>query len=235
MPPTAPFEKRCLMFLLRPTDLLRLLEMISNPTGQFAAGALPPDVQISDVFYDQDHDFLGMMLESEFFEPVEVQMVDGKMSAAWPRAIFSLDASGDEEIADEDLWSEPVEDPTLLESAPAPDFVDAIQDAATRGFRLRALTFAAAELLQILRAQNARDLPLFPHYDSQIRVLGAIGQEQIGSWTLFLEHPDFPECKVGQDESDQMVYVQIPGEGDYEFRIKLPGATLKRRLDLNLD
>lgn len=223
------------MFLLRPTDLLRLLELISHPTNQFAAGALPPDVQITDVFYDESHDFLGMMLESEFFEPVEVRMEGNRMSAAWPRAIFSLDASGDEEISDEELWSEPLEDPSLLENAPVRPFVDEIQDAAARGFRLRALTFAATDLLQILRAQNTVNLPLFPNYKPDTRVLGAVGQEQIGSWTLFLEHPDFPECKVGQDESDQMVYVQIPGEGDYEFRIKLPGATLKRRLDLNLE
>jgi hypothetical protein len=66
-PQNEPFQKHWLMFLLRPVDLLKLLEIISNPTNLFAAGALPPDVRIEDVFYDESENYLGLMLESEIF------------------------------------------------------------------------------------------------------------------------------------------------------------------------
>lgn len=228
------FTKNWLMFLMKPADLLQLLNMISNPVNKFAAGALPPDVKIADVFYDEGQNYLGMMLESEWFEPVEVQMNGQFMQAAWPRAIFALDAAGVDEISEEELWSPPLEqDPTLADE-PVPHFITALEDAATRDFRLRALTFSAADLLLILRTKNPRSLPVFPSFKEDTRVLGAISQEQIGSWTIFLEHPDFDPCKLGQE--NDLVHVEIPGqESDYTFRIGLPGATLKKRLDLNFD
>jgi hypothetical protein len=222
------------MFLLKPIDLLRLLTLISNPINKFAAGALPPDVKIADVFYDEGQNYLGMMLESEWFEPVPVQMNGQLMQASWPRAIFTLDDVPADDISDEDLWSPPLENDPTLEGEPVPHLISQLEDAATRDFHLRALTFSAADLLLILRTQSPRDLPTFPVFKDDTRILGAIAQEQIGSWTIFLEHPDFDACKLGQE--GDLVHVEIPGEDpQYSFRIGLPGATLKRRLDLNFD
>ncbi|HEX8464144.1 MAG TPA: hypothetical protein VF627_05940, partial [Abditibacterium sp.] len=226
-PPNRPdsFEKRWLMFLLRPADLLQLLSIVANPISQFSSGALPPDVRVADVFYDEGQNFLGMMLESDFFEPIQVHMRGQMMSAAWPRAVFSL--SDDEETApsDDEGWSEPLDDPSELETAPARPFIDEIQDAATRDFRLRALCFSAENLLQILRTSSARTLPEFPSYPPETHILGCVAQDQLGSWVLFVEHPDFEPCSLSQD--DEMVYVEIPGDGeDRVFRIGLPGATL---------
>jgi hypothetical protein len=234
VPSNETFEKRWLMFLLHPTDLLDLLRAISNPIGRFAAGALPPDVRIEDVFYDEGENFLGMMLESEFFEPVQVRMLGNMMSASWPRAIFSLNEAPEKPGSDDELWSEPIADPESLEFPPPRPFIEELQDAAQRDFRLRALTFSAENLLLILRTKASRQLPIFPVYPPDTRVLGSVAQEQLGSWVLFLEHPDFEPCKVGQE--NDLVYVEIPGEGeDRIFRIGLPGAQLKRRLDLNFD
>lgn len=234
IPANAAFEKRWLMFLLHPADLLELLRVISNPIGRFAAGALPPDVRIEDVFYDEGGDFLGMMLESEFFEAVQVRMIGDMMSASWPRAIFSLDNAPEKPLDDDELWSEPIADPALLEAAPPRPFIEELQDAAQRDFRLRALTFTAENLLLILRTKASRSLPIFPSYAPDTRILGSVAQEQLGSWVLFLEHPDFEPCKVGQE--NDLVFVEIPGEGeDRIFRIGLPGATLRKRLDLNFD
>lgn len=231
--PSNSFQKRWLMFLLRPTDLLQLLRIVSNPINQFSSGALPPDVRVEDVFYDEGHNFLGMMLESEFFEPVAVEMRGQMMSAAWPRAIFSL-SDDEEDVPDDDGWSEPLEDPSEIEIAPARPFIDEIQDAATRDFRLRALSFSAANLLQILRTSSARTLPEFPSYPTETHILGCVAQEQLGSWVLFLEHSSFEPCKLS--EENDMVHVEIPGDGeDRIFRIGLPGATLKRKLDIDLD
>jgi hypothetical protein len=136
-----PFQKRWLMFLVAPSDLLRLLHLVSNPLNQFAAGALPPDVRVEDVWFDEEANYLAMMLESQFFEPVEVRW-NGEMMAAesWPRAVFSLDAAPEEEIDNSDnLWSEPME--TLPTHAAAPNFMEGMRAAAEREFRLRALTF----------------------------------------------------------------------------------------------
>ncbi len=235
--PSESFEKRWLMFLLHPADLVQLLDIVSNPTNQFAAGALPPDVRIEDVFYDEGENYLGMMLESEFFEPVEVRMNGTLMQASWPRAVFTLDDATDELSAEEfeqqNLWGEPTLDSPLSASAPQKPFVQALQEAATRDFRLRALTFSAADLLLILRSNTSRRLPVFPSYPPETRVIGAVAAEKIASWTLFLEHDSFEPCKVGQQ--NDLVHVEIVGENEQIFRIGLPGATLKRRLDLNLD
>ncbi len=231
-----PFQKRWLMFLLHPADLLKLLEIVANPTNQFAAGALPPDVRIEDVFYDEAENQLGLMLESEFFEPVEVRMNGQMMQASWPRAVFALDHASDdlssEELEKQELWGEP-HSVSAPQAAPFQPFIEELQSAATRDFRLRALTFAASDLLLILRSSNSRNLPVFPSYPPETRVIGAVAAEKIASWTLFLEHDSFEPCKVGQE--NDLVHVEIPGENEQIFRIGLPGATLKRRLDLNLE
>lgn len=233
-PQNEPFQKRWLMFLLHPADLLKLLEIVSNPLNQFAAGALPPDVRIEDVFYDEGGNYLAMMLESELFEPIEVRMNGALMQASWPRAIFALDDASDklsaEEFEEQELWGEPALQ-QAPQSAPFKPFIEELQDAATRDFRLRALTFAASDLLLILRSNNARALPIFPSYPPETRVIGAVAAEKIASWTLFLEHDSFETCKVGQE--NDLVHVEIPGENEQIFRIGLPGATLKRRLDLD--
>lgn len=236
-PQSEPFQKRWLMFLLHPADLLKLLEIVSNPLNQFAAGALPPDVRVEDVFYDEGENQLGMMLESEFFEPVEVRMNGQMMQASWPRAMFALDHAGDElsseELEAQELWGEPLSENSMPSPARFKPFTEELQSAATRDFRLRAFTFAAADLLAILRSKNSRDLPIFPSYPPETRVIGAVAVEKIASWTLFLEHDSFESCQVGQE--NELVHVEIPGENEQIFRIGLPGASLKRRLDLNLD
>ncbi len=235
--PNESFQKRWLMFLLHPADLLKLLEIVSNPLNQFAAGALPPDVRIEDVFYDEGENHLGLMLESEFFEPVEVRMNGALMQASWPRAVFALDHASDdlstEELEEQELWGEPLSENSVPDATPFKPFIEELQSAATRDFRLRALTFAAADLLLILRANNSRALPVFPSYPPETRVIGAVAADKTASWTLFLEHDSFEPCKVGQE--NDLVHVEIPGENEQIFRIGLPGATLKRRLDLNLD
>lgn len=229
-----PFEKRWLMFLIAPSDLLRLLHLVSNPLNQFAAGALPPDVSVEDVWFDEAGNYLAMMLESQFFEPVEVRWNGEMMAAAsWPRAVFSLDAAPEDEIENsDDLWSQPLE--SLPPHEAAPNFMEGMRAASEREFRLRALTFSAAELLQILRAKSVRELPVFPSYPPESHVIGAVAQPKIGAWTLFLEHPSFEPCQIGQEEG--VPHVEIPGDGhDMTYRIALPGAKLERRLDLNLD
>lgn len=235
--PTEPFQKRWLMFLLHPADLLKLLEIVSNPTNQFAAGALPPDVRIEDVFYDEGENYLGMMLESELFEPIEVRMNGALMQASWPRAVFALDDASDELSAEEfehqELWGEPEIGDGSLKSAPFKPFIEGLQEAASRDFHLRALTFSAADLLSILRSNSSRALPIFPSFPPETRVIGAVAAEKLASWTLFLEHDSFETCKVGQE--NDLVHVEIPGENEQIFRVGLPGATLKRRLDLDLD
>jgi len=232
--PPPDFHKNWLMFLLQPADLLRLLSLISNPVNKFAAGALPPDVHIADVFYDESQNYLGMMLESEWFEAVPVRMNGDLMAAAWPRAIFALDDAPASGVSDDALWSEPTENQPDTEGKVATNFIEQLQEAAQRDFRIRALTFSAQDLLLILRTKSPRDLPTFPVFKDNTRILGAISQDKIGSWTIFLEHPDFEPCKVGQE--DDLVHVEIPGEGsDLNFRIGLPGATIRRRLDLDLD
>ncbi len=231
-----PFQKRWLMFLLRPADLLKLLEIVSNPLNQFAAGALPPDVRIEDVFYDEAENHLGIMLESEWFEPVEVRMNGALMQASWPRAVFALDHASDdlsgEQLNQQELWGE-AHSVLAPQTAPFKPFIEELQSAATRDFRLRALTFSASDLLLILRSNNSRTLPVFPSFPPETRVIGAVAAEKIASWTLFLEHDSFETCKVGQQ--NDLVHVEIPAENEQIFRIGLPGASLKRRLDLDLD
>lgn len=224
------------MFLLHPADLLKLLEIVSNPLNKFAAGALPPDVRIEDVFYDEGENHLGMMLESEWFDAVEVRMNGHRMQATWPRAVFTLDQAGDAlskaELEQQELWGQP-QSVAPPQPAPFKSFIEELQSAATRDFRLRALTFAASDLLLILRSNNSRALPVFPSFPPETRVIGAVSSDQSASWTLFLEHDSFEPCAVGQE--NDLVHVEITGENEQIFRIGLPGASLKRRLDLNLD
>lgn len=231
------FQKNWLMFLIHPADLLRLLEIVANPLNQFAAGAFPPDVQIEDVFYDEGENQLGMMLESQFFEPVEVRMNGALMQASWPRAVFALDQAPDEisteQLGEQELWGEPLSEQSKPTSGHFKPFTEELQSAAARDFRLRALTFPASDLLLILRSNNSRNLPIFPSYPPETRVIGAVAAEKTASWTLFLEHDSFDPCQVGQE--GDLVHVEIVGENEQIFRIALPGATLKRRLDLNLD
>ena len=240
-PESAPSRdsKKWLMFLLKPAQLLALLRVISHPTNLFAAGTLPPDVAPVDTFYDAQKNFLGVMLESEFFEPVEIEMRDGQMAANWPRAIFTLEpdpnhAQSPDEIDREELWGEPIEGDDELRDDPLTPFHELIEGVASRGFRVRALNFSAGDLLTILRSESPTQLPIFPVYDEDVQIINALPNPQIGGWTLFLEHPDFEMAKLEQAQGE--VLVNIPGDGhEVTFRFALPGATLQRKIGLDPD
>lgn len=226
------------MFLLKPDQLLALLRVISHPTNLFAAGTLPPDVKPVDTFYDNQKNFLGVMLESEFFEPVEIEMRDGQMVANWPRALFTLEPEPNgmqsaEEVNREELWGQPVENAELKDDALTP-FHQLIEGVAERGFRVRALNFSAGDLLTILRSESPAQLPIFPVYNEDVQIINALPNPQIGGWTLFLEHADFEMAKMQQGEDE--VLVEIPGDGhEMTFRFGLPGATLQRKIGLDPD
>ena len=230
--------KNWLMFLLKPAQLLALLRVISHPTNLFAAGTLPPDVAPVDTFYDGQKNFLGVMLESDFFEPVEIEMRDGQMIANWPRAIFTLEPQADNlraenEVDREELWGEAVENAEIADD-PLPPFHELIEGVAQRGFRVRALNFSAGDLLTILRSESPTQLPIFPVYDEAVQIINALPNPQIGGWTLFLEHPEFEMAKLQQAQDE--VTVEIPGDGhDMTFRFGLPGATLQRKIGLDAD
>lgn len=232
-------SKKWLMFLLKPNQLLALLRVISHPTNLFAAGTLPPDVRPVDTFYDNQKNFLGLMLESDFFEPVQIEMRGDQMSANWPRAIFTLEpdpgnAQSASDIDREELWSEPIEGENELQDDPMTPFHELIEGVANRGFRVRALNFSAGDLLMILRSESPTQLPIFPVYDEQVQIINALPNPQIGGWTLFLEHPDFDPAPLEQAEGE--VLVKIPGDGhDMTFRFALPGATLQRKIGLDAD
>ena len=239
-PESAPTRetKNWLMFLIKPTQLLALLRVISHPTNLFAAGTLPPDVAPVDTFYDGQKNFLGVMLESEFFEPVAIEMRDGQMAANWPRAIFTLEpqpgsAQSPDEVDREELWGEPVEN-AEFEDDPLPPFHELIEGVAQRGFRVRALNFSAGDLLTILRSESPTQLPIFPVYEEDVQIINALPNPQIGGWTLFLEHPAFEMAKMEQAADE--VLVEIPGDGhEMTFRFALPGATLQRKIGLDPD
>lgn len=239
-PESAPTRdsKNWLMFLIKPAQLLALLRVISHPTNLFAAGTLPPDVAPVDTFYDGQKNFLGVMLESEFFEPVEIEMRDGQMVANWPRAIFTLepeqnDAQSPDEVDREELWGEAIENAEFEDDSLTP-FHELIEGVAERGFRVRALNFSAGDLLTILRSESPTQLPIFPVYDESVQIINALPNPQIGGWTLFLEHPDFEMAKLTQAEEE--VLVEIPGDGhEMTFRFGLPGASLQRKIGLDPD
>ena len=232
-------SKKWLMFLLKPDQLLALLRIISHPTNLFAAGTLPPDVAPVDTFYDAQKNFLGVMLESDFFEAVEIEMRDGQMAANWPRAIFTLEPDPDnsqssEEIDREELWGEPIEGDGILQDDPMTPFHEIIEGVAQRGFRVRALNFSAGDLLTILRSESPTQLPVFPVYDENVEIINALPNPQIGGWSLFLESPEFEMAKLEQGEDE--VIVEIPSDGhDLNFRFGLPGATLQRKIGLDPD
>lgn len=224
--------KKWLMFLLKPAQLLALLRVISHPTNLFTAGTLPPDVTPVDTFYDEQKNFLGTMLESEFFEPVEIEMRGEQMVAAWPRALFTLEAHSDRDR--EELWSEPIEDAGALADDPQTPFGALIEGIAERGFHVRAFNFSAEDLLLILRSESPTQLPVFPVYPEDTRIVNVIANAQIGGWTLFLEHPDFKAAKLSQGQNE--VIVELPSDGhDMQFRFGLPGASLQRKIALDPD
>ena len=228
--------KRALMFLLRPAQLLELLRAVSQPTNQFAAGSLPPDVVAADAFYDERTGYLGMMLESELFDPIAFEMRDGQMAGAWPRVILDLAPQPVEqgEINRDELWGDLVDQP-LARDADAPgNLGEQIEDISARGFRMRAFSFAASEMLQILRSESPLQLPVFPLYAPDVKIISALANPQITGWTLFLEHPDFEPAKLTQGAGE--VLVELPGDGhEMTFRFGLPGAQLQRKIGLDPD
>ena len=230
--------KRWLMFLLRPADVLELLHIISNPKTQFAAASLPPDVQIVANFWDETRGFLGLMLESEFFEPVAVHHVGGQLVGDYPRAVLSFAQQENFDPNAEDLWGEDNDESAMreLHRRENLNLFEGLQNAAARDFRVRGLNFSASDLLLILRAKSVVELPVFPLYPREVRVLGVAVHEKPKIWTIFLEHPDFPPAKLSQNPQEEMVFVEFESDGhDLELRIGLPGAQLTRKISLDVD
>ena len=218
------------MFLLRPADLLELLRIVSNPRNRYATGALPPDAKPVDAFFDGDQNYLGLMLESELFEEVDIELRDGRMYAAWPRAVFALERNVPPDRENDEMWMQGQPGEEVAE--PAPIFMTEFQAAAERGLHLRALNFSPDDLMTILRSDSPSKLPVFPVYPPETHILGSIANDRSGGWTVFLEHPDFDTARVYQEED--VVYAEIEGDGhDMSFRFALPGAKLQKRHEID--
>jgi len=233
-----PIFKRWLMFLFRPADALELLHIISNPTSKFAAASLPPDVTPVATFWDEERGFMGLMLESEYFEEIPVFERDGQMMGDYPRAILSFAQEAKGPKAGEDLWGDPNEDDVVdeLQRQAGMSLFEGLQSAGTRDFHVRGFNFSATDLLTILRAKSVRQLPVFPVYPREARVLGVIVHDKIKTWSIFLEHTDFPAAKLTEVKSEEMVYVAFESDGhDLELRIGLPGAKITRKITLDAD
>jgi hypothetical protein len=228
--------KRWLMFLISPADLLALLHVVSNPRNKFAAGSLPPDVRIEDTFYDEGQNYLGMMLESDYFEPVEVESNGHMMTASWPRAVFTMQTTDEVHGPGEELWSQTEEVSGPMTELTENQFIEELKGAIERGRHLRALNFSGADLLEILRAKNVHSLRVFPSYKEDTRILGCIANQQINGWSVFLEHPDFEQAKATASEDEDMVFIEVEGDGhDLTFRFGLPGAKIERRMEIQED
>jgi len=109
--------RQWLMFLVRPADLLHLFQIMADSAGDAEEGGeptivaprFPPDLRVHDAFYLAERDFFGMVLESQFFEPVVVtrNREDGPWSGAWNELIFDLNIVDDEdEVPTDGLWAE---------------------------------------------------------------------------------------------------------------------------------
>lgn len=216
-------EKRYLLFLMRPVDALNLLRKANTPGLELHSMGLPPDVGLVEIFFDEKQNYLGLVLESEEFEPVKISIVDGVRQAPWNRAVFQLEEQDEDEplLDEETSWREVSSDETLQREPQKPVYEEVFA-AYERGFHLRALVLSAQSVFCLLGNDDSQ-LPsvTFPHETHILSVF-----VQADSWILLLEHPSFEECAVGESEGE--VYVEIPGfGGELTLRIVLPGATLE--------
>jgi hypothetical protein len=189
-------------------------------------------------FWDEDKGFMGLMLESEYFEEIPVFEQQGQLLGDYPRAILSFAQESEIEKGSEDLWGNPNEDDVIdeLQRQAGMSLFEGLQSASSRDFHVRGLNFSAQDLLLILRAQSVQQLPVFPIYPRDAKVLGVIVHDKIKTWSIFLEHTDFPAAKLTQVKSEDMVYVEFESDGhDLELRIGLPGATISRKITLDAD
>jgi hypothetical protein len=157
--------------------------------------------------------------------------VGDRLSAAWPRAIFTMPSKDEVTQMEEDLWGAPEEIAGPLNAVERLDFLESFKGAIERGRHLRALNFSGADLLEILQSKSLRSLRVFPSYKPDTTILGAIHNAQIQGWTIFLEHPDFEPAKATQEED--MVFLEVEGDGhDMSFRFGLPDSRIQRQWEV---
>lgn len=91
MEPDGTFDKRWVLFRVRPGDLLLLLQLMAREDVDLKAETLPPDVLITDAFYDREREQCVIVLESAFFEIVQARYTQNQWSGAWNEMVFALE------------------------------------------------------------------------------------------------------------------------------------------------
>ena len=92
------YEKRWVLFRVRPGDLLLLLQLMAREDVDLKAETLPPDVLIADAFYDREREQCVVVLESAFFETVQARLAHNQWSGAWNEMVFALDEDAPDPI-----------------------------------------------------------------------------------------------------------------------------------------
>lgn len=89
--PDGVYEKRWMLFRIRPGDLLTLLQLMGRQDVDLKAEPLPPDVHVADAFYDPEQDQCTLVLESAFYSPVQARLFRGRWSGGWDELVFALE------------------------------------------------------------------------------------------------------------------------------------------------
>ena len=88
--PAPPRRERWQTLLIAPADLLRLLRHAAAGT-RLKVPLLPPDTRVHDASFDPERLGYLLILESAFFEAVEVSERDGVLSGAWDEQILRFE------------------------------------------------------------------------------------------------------------------------------------------------
>ena len=195
-------QRRWVMFLIKPDDLLDLLRRITDENATLFASRFPPDTRVHGAFHDAARGYLGVMLESQFFDEVAVTREDGQWSGPFNELIFTLEEVDDaSEVPDDNAWETVDRDdaagPTDNAGRVGPSFGPPDGEHQHRWQMLRVQPAQILQVLQLL-AERPADLKA-PAFPPDARVVNAWHNGDQDTFDLILQSQFFDPVRPIQD------------------------------------
>ena len=202
-------QRRWQMFMVRPEDLLTLLRVMETDDAKIYAAHFPPDVRVHGAYYLEERDCFVMVLESQFFDPVEVIWDAGQWSGEWNELLFTLDQTDSEaEVGEQELWVETLHAESAADREFSPRTLPQLAEADLPYTRWKMFWIRPDQLLLLFRMVADRRKIVAAPFPPDARLIYASYDADRNAFGLLMVSEDFDA--IGMEVAGEVFRLIIP-------------------------